>query len=215
MEEHRLVYGFPVPRRSKADEAIWRGFGRQDRHPHRGQIRSRAGRGYSPGSTALRTYRRGHSSGDPAAECPAASQVGPRRCWRPSSSVAEWQRSQIRNGTECWFAFGWWRATKAFTDSSLWMKPFASRKSSARYTVGGAAAPRPRRPRRTFAQLLRAGRRPLPACRHRRSSRARARGSGSGAGRARGRRLDRGHETGGVVDVVLQDRCRRAFAHGR
>ena len=57
-----------------------------------------------------------------------------------SSSVAEWQRSQIRNGTECCALFGWWQATKALIDSSLWMKPLASRKSSARYTVGGAAA---------------------------------------------------------------------------
>lgn len=49
-----------------------------------------------------------------------------------SSSTALWQESQIRKGTECWSLLGWWQATNALTDCSLWMKPLASRKSSAR-----------------------------------------------------------------------------------
>ena len=57
-----------------------------------------------------------------------------------SSSIAEWHWSQIRNGTACAALAGWWHPTKALIDDSLWMKPCSSRKSSARYTVGGAAA---------------------------------------------------------------------------
>src|SRR5690606_33438844 len=55
-----------------------------------------------------------------------------------SSSMAVWQLRQIRNCPWCGCS-GWLQPMKALSEAMRWTRPFSSRKSSARYTVGGAA----------------------------------------------------------------------------
>src|SRR5471032_2630378 len=55
-----------------------------------------------------------------------------------SSSMAAWHSRQIRNWPWC-ACSGWLQPTKALSEEMRCTRPLSSRKSSARYTVGGAA----------------------------------------------------------------------------
>ena len=89
-----------------------------------------------------------------AAEAPAEAEASAAAIAGSLISAVVPQVLQIRN----WWGWSWWPASpcswacppcpastqprKAFSRSTLWIRPCSSRKSSARYTVGGAAPPR-------------------------------------------------------------------------
>ena len=85
----------------------------------------------------------GHQLGESGARHPVATARATQPGYAAAGSTVLPQPSQIRNWVRCG-APGWQQPMNALMDSSRCTRPWAIRKSSTRYTVGGAT--RRRRP---------------------------------------------------------------------